>query len=76
LLARQQKLTYYHCQRKEVSEYRADKDRGSNQILEPVLVVQNQEYLKKAVFEVLEEVKKEGDFRVNSKAVLCQNRMQ
>lgn len=74
LLARQSRLTYYHCQRKEVSEHRAGKDRGSNQILEPILVVQNQENTEEVVFESLEGVEKEGDLQANSLAVLCQNR--
>ena len=33
LLARQERLVYYHCQRKGVSDYRAGKDRGSNEML-------------------------------------------
>ena len=74
LLARQSRLAYYHCQRKGVSDYRAGKNRGSNEILEPVLVVQNQENGKKVIFETLEGVEKEGDFQANSLAVLCQNR--
>jgi transposase len=49
LLARQNRLAYYHCQRKGVSEYRASEDRGSNQILEPVLVAQNQHKIRKTV---------------------------
>ena len=74
LLAKQERLAYYHCQRKGVSDYRPGKDRGSNEILEPVLVVQNQENQKMAGIETLEGVEKEGDFRANSSAVLCQNR--
>lgn len=74
LSARQQRLKYYHCQRKGVSDYRVDKDRGSNEILEPVLAAQNQENQKMTGIEVLKEAKIEGDFRANSKAVLCQNR--
>ena len=74
LSARQQRLAYYHCQRKGVSNYRAGEDHGSNAILEPVLAVRDRKNSKKVVFELLEAAKKEGDFQVNSKAVLCQNR--
>jgi len=74
LSARQQRLEYYHCQRKGVSNHSADKDRGSNEILEHVLAVKNQENLKMIDIEALEGIGKEGDFQVNSETVLCQNR--
>ena len=52
-----------HCQRKGVSDYRTGKDRGSNEIPEPVLVVQNQENSKMTDIEALEGIEKRVIFK-------------
>jgi len=62
-----------HCQRKGISDYRTGKDRGSNEILEPVLLVQNQDNSKMTDAKALESIEKRGDFQVNSETVLYQN---
>ncbi|MBA7563216.1 hypothetical protein ES708_04869 [subsurface metagenome] len=59
--------------KKGISDYRTGKDRGSNEIPEPVLVVRNQENSKMTDTKALESIEKEGDFQVNSETVLCQN---
>jgi putative transposase len=74
LLARQRRLVYYNSQREEVTEYGVGEDCGPEDILKPSLETEKPGNGKEATIEALEAVVREDDFRVNSSAVLCQNR--
>ncbi len=73
-IAMQKRLSDYNSKKEGVSNYGLTKDRGSNEILESVFALQNVESIKSEGSGVLEEVVRKDDFRVNSLAVLCQNR--
>ena len=73
-LAAQKRRAYYQSQRRGVLDYDLTKDLGSNEILEPVFALQNTENTENEKSGVLEGVVRKDDFRVNSLAVLCQNR--
>lgn len=76
-LAAQKRRAYHNSKKEEVPGYGLTEDRGSNEVPEPVFTlevvkaVQNAESGKNVV---LKESLKKDDFRVNSEAVLCQNR--
>ncbi|MDP2913183.1 MAG: integrase core domain-containing protein [Candidatus Omnitrophota bacterium] len=76
-LAIQKRRAYYNSKKEEVSDYDLTKDRGSNEILEPVFALNIVETAENAEIDknlVLKEAVGRDDFRVNSEAVLCQNR--
>ena len=73
-LAAQKRRAYYNSKKEGVLDHDLIKDLGSNEITEPVLMLQNTENIENEKNEVLEGVVRKDDFRVNSLAVLCQNR--
>ena len=73
-LAMQKRRAYYNSKREGVLDYGMTEDRGSNEIPEPVFESQKTENVKNEKIRVSERVVKKDDFRVNSEAVLCQNR--
>ncbi len=76
-LAAQKRREYHDSKKLGVIDYGLTEDRGSDKVIEPVFALkimetaQNAESGKKLV---LKETLKKDDFRVNSEAVLCQNR--
>jgi putative transposase len=73
-LAALKRQAYHNSKKEEVPGYTLIEDRGSNEILEPVLMLETTENVESDKNEVSEEAVKKDDFRVNSEAVLCQNR--
>ena len=73
-LAAQKRRAYYQSQRKGVLDYDLTKYLGSNEIIESVFMLQKTENPENEKNGVLEGVARKDDFRVNSLAVLCQNR--
>ena len=73
-LAMQKRRADYNSKKEGVSDYDLTKDLGSNEILEPVFALQNIENIESEETGVLEVAVRKDDFRVNSLAVLCQNR--
>jgi len=73
-LARQRRLGFYRLQKAEVSEYGLSENRGSESIPKLFLDAGNPKNDEEAMTEALEAAVREGDFRTNSSAVLCQNR--
>ena len=72
--ARQKRLAYYNSQRKWMSEYGIDEDRGSNSIVGPNLETQKVGIGKEVENNTLEGFTEGEDFQAKSSAVLCQNR--
>jgi transposase InsO family protein len=73
-LAAQKRRAYHNSKKEEVPGYDLTKDHGSNEILEPVLALETAENAESDKNEVLKNAVRKDDFRVNSEAVLCQNR--
>lgn len=76
-LAAQKRRAYYDSKKSGVIDYDLTEDRGSNEVLEPVFSLEMVETAESAENDkngVLKETLKKDDFRVNSEAVLCQNR--
>ncbi|MDP2929217.1 MAG: integrase core domain-containing protein [Candidatus Omnitrophota bacterium] len=76
-LAAQKRRAYYDSKKSGVTDYDLTKDRGSNEVLEPVFSLEMVETAESAESDkngVLKEAVRKDDFRVNSEAVLCQNR--
>lgn len=76
-LAIQKRRAYYDSKKSGVIDYDLTEDRGSNEILEPVFSLEMMETAENAENDkngVLKEAVRKDDFRVNSEAVLCQNR--
>lgn len=76
-LAAQKRRAYYDSKKSGVINYGLTNDSGSNEVPEPVFAlktVKTAENAESSKNEVLKEALKKDDFRVNSEAVLCQNR--
>ena len=73
-LAIQKRRAYHNSKKEGVPDYDLTEDRGSNEILEPVLVLETAESAESDKNWVLKKAVRKDDFRVNSEAVLCQNR--
>ena len=76
-LAAQKRRAYYDSKKSGVIDYGLTKDRGSNEVPEPVFALEMVKTAENAENDkngVLKEALKKDDFRVNSEAVLCQNR--
>ncbi|MFA4873677.1 MAG: integrase core domain-containing protein [Patescibacteria group bacterium] len=73
-LAMRKRRADYNSKKEGVSDYDLTKDRGSNEIIEPLFALQNTENIESEENGVLEVVVRKDDFRANSLAVLCQNR--
>ncbi len=73
-LAALKRQVYHNSKKEEVPGYTPIKDRGSNEIMEPVLALETTKNVESDKNEVSKEAVKKDDFRVNSSAVLCQNR--
>ena len=73
-LAMQKRRAYYNSKREGVPDYDLTGNRGSNEILETVFEPQTTENTENEKIKVSEGVVRKDDFRVNSLAVLCQNR--
>ena len=73
-LAMQKRRADYNSKKEGVLNHGLIKDLRSNEIIEPVFALQNTESIKNERNGVLEGVVRKDDFRVNSSAVLCQNR--
>jgi len=76
-LAAQKRRTYYDSKKSGVIDYGLIEDRGSDKVIEPVFalkIVETAENAESGKKVVLKEALKKDDFRVNSEAVLCQNR--
>ncbi|MBU4467314.1 MAG: DDE-type integrase/transposase/recombinase [Candidatus Omnitrophica bacterium] len=76
-LAAQKRRAYNNSKKEGVPDYDLTEDRGSNEVLEPVFalkIVETAEKAKSDKIGVLKEALRKDDFRVNSEAVLCQNR--
>jgi len=76
-LAAQKRRAYYDSKKEEVLDYGLIEDRGSNEVPVPVFalkIVKTAENAENNKNGVLKEALKKDDFRVNSEAVLCQNR--
>ncbi|MBL7072132.1 MAG: transposase [Candidatus Omnitrophica bacterium] len=76
-LAAQKRRAYYDSKKSGVIDYDLTKDRGSNEVLEPVFsleMVKTAESAESDKNGVSKETLKKDDFRANSEAVLCQNR--
>lgn len=67
-------MVYYQYQRKEVSSNKTSNDSVSNEMIEPVIIVQIQLNQKITIFKVLVKVIIECDFWANFEAALCQQR--
>ena len=65
---------YYDSKKEGVLDYDLTEDRGSNEILEPVLTLETAESAEIDKNVMLKKAVRKDDFRVNSEAVLCQNR--
>ncbi len=72
-LAARKRRAYNSSKKEEVPEYGLIKDRGSNEVPEPVFALKIVETAENAESDKNVVLKKD-DFRVNSEAVLCQNR--
>ena len=76
-LAAQKRRAYYDSKKEEVLDYGLIEDRGSNEVPVPVFalkIVKTAENAENNNNGVLKEALKKDDLRVNSEAVLCQNR--
>ena len=76
-LAAQKRRAYYDSKKEEVLDYGLIEDRGSNEVPVPVFalkIVKTAENAENNKNGVLKEALKKDDLRVNSEAVLCQNR--
>lgn len=65
---------YYKSKKEGVVNYGLTKDRGSNEILEPVFAPQRTGITENGKKTTSKKAERRDDFRVTSKAVLCQNR--
>jgi transposase InsO family protein len=74
LTAKQNRLAYYHSQKRQISNYGLTEDRVSNNVLCQNQERENHENGSKAEISSLEPFKETGDFRDNSSEILCQNR--
>ena len=73
-LAAQKRRAYYNSKKEGVLNHGLTKDLSSNEAIEPVFALQSAENIENEKSEVSEGVVRKDDFRVNSSAVLCQNR--
>lgn len=73
-LAIQKRRAYHNSKKEGVQDYDLTEDRGSKEILEPVLTLEMAENAKSDKNAALKNAVRKDDFRVNSEAVLCQNR--
>ena len=72
--AKQNRLAYYHSQKRQASDYGLTKDRGSNSVLCENKELENQKNGSNAEIGPLEPFKEGEDFRDNSSEILCRNR--
>ena len=76
-LAAQKRRAYYDSKKSGVIDYGLIQDRGSDKVIEPMFALKIVETAGNAESDknvMLKETLKKDDFRVNSEAVLCQNR--
>ena len=74
LTAKQNRLSYYHSQKGQVSDYGLIEDRVCYNVLCQNMEREKQENGQVAKIGSLEPFKETGDFRDNSSEILCQNR--
>ena len=73
-VSKQNRLSYYHSQKAQASDYGLIEDSACNKVLCQNMEMESKENGQTAEIGSLEPIKNTGDFRDNSSEILCQNR--